>query len=151
MAEIRDAIRTKINPKGKKPSQLDAVNPNTVVAGRQMAVGGDVVVQISHGEVSKVELDRIIVDLTPELVASSAQKIVISAVDDTLPGAGRQIFEYVRNGSTFVGSMRLPYSQESRSRRTDGRAGGGGRTKPASCVWRSAGRCAIAPDDRSLT
>ncbi len=113
MAEIRDAIRAKIKTKAARPNQLDALNANTLIGGRQMNVGGDVVVQISHGEVTKTELDQIIDKLTPELMASSVQKVLISGVDDAQPGAGRKIFEYVRSGSTFAGTPRAPFYKSS--------------------------------------
>ncbi|HZR27438.1 MAG TPA: hypothetical protein VFA71_01555, partial [Terriglobales bacterium] len=74
-----------------------------------MVTGGDVIIQITHGEIPKARLDQIIRDLEPELIASSAQRVVISAVDADEPRAGRKIFEYNRQGSSFAGSVRTPF------------------------------------------
>lgn len=107
---IRDDIRSKINAGPKGPSQFDAQNKNTQVAGRNMAVGGDVVIQIDgRGSVSKTRLDGIIKSLEPELVASSANRVVISATNTDDPRAGRTVFEYNRQGQTFTGTERRPH------------------------------------------
>lgn len=105
---IKGAIRSKIKASSKGPSQLDAQNPNTRAGGAPMAPGGDVVVQITHGEVNKARLDRMIEELQPELTASSARRVVVNAVDADEPRGGRKIFEYNREGDRFVGITRRP-------------------------------------------
>lgn len=106
--DIKAAIRSKIKASSKGPSQLDAQNPNTHAGGEPMAQGGDVVVQITHGKVNKVRLDRMIRELEPELFASSAQRVQIDSIDAAEPRAGRKIFEYNREGEEFVGIVRKP-------------------------------------------
>lgn len=107
-ASIKAAIRTKIKGSTKGPSQLEAQNPNTLAGGRPMATGGDVVVSITHGQVDKARLDQIIKELEPELVASTARRVQIDSVDAAEPRAGRKIFEYSRQGQTFVANVRSP-------------------------------------------
>jgi hypothetical protein len=106
---VRDAIRSKIKSSSKGPSQLVSQNRNTQVGGRPMATGGDVVIQITHGEIPRTRLDQIIHDLEPELVSSSAQRVVISAIDADEPRAGRKVFVYSRQGNSFSGSARTPF------------------------------------------
>jgi len=105
---IKGAIRSKIKASSKGPSQLDAQNPNTRAGGAPMDPGGDVVVQITHGEVQRARLDQMIQELEPELVASSARRVQINSIDAAEPRAGRKIFEYNRSGQRFVGSVRQP-------------------------------------------
>jgi hypothetical protein len=106
---VREAIRSKIRTGSKGPSQLSAQNINTQVSGRPMAPGGDVVIQITHGEVTRAGLDQIVRDLEPELLASPARRIVISAVDANEPRGGRKVFEYTRGATSFEGSVRAPF------------------------------------------
>ncbi|ASL26559.1 hypothetical protein ACG10_09840 [Azotobacter chroococcum] len=105
---IKAAIRGKIKASRKGPSQLEAQNPNTRAGGAAMAPGGDVVVQITHGEVNKARLDQMIKELEPELLASSARRVQIDSIDAAEPRAGRKIFEYNREGQKFVGIVRKP-------------------------------------------
>ena len=70
-----------------------------------MASGGDVVVQITHGEANKARLDQMIKELEPELLASAARRVQIDSIDAAEPRAGRKIFEYNREGQEFVGIM----------------------------------------------
>lgn len=112
VAAVRDAIRSKIKTSTSRPSQLDAQNPNTRVAGRQMTSGGDVVIQITHGAVPQARVDQIIRDLEPELLASSARRVVISGVDANDPRGGRKVFEYTREGDRYVGAVRTPYYKQ---------------------------------------
>jgi len=109
VSAVRDAIRSKIRSGSKGPSQLRALNPNTQVAGRPMATGGDVMIQITHGEVPEARLDQIIRDLDPELRASGARRVVISAIDEAEPRAGRKIFEYTQDENGYVRTVRTPY------------------------------------------
>jgi hypothetical protein len=112
---IKAAIRSKIKASSKGPSQLEAQNPNTTAGGAPMAPGGDVVVQITHGEVAKGRVDQMIKELEPELLASAARRVQINSVDAQESRAGRKIFEYNREGNEFVGTVRkpnLPYGTE---------------------------------------
>jgi hypothetical protein len=111
LRQIKSAITAKINPKAAGgATQLDAQNPATQVAGRPMATGGDVVVEVLEGSASKAELDQIITDLLPKLKPSSAKRVLISIIDAADPSAGRKVFEYVRGeGDIFAGTARAAY------------------------------------------
>ncbi len=107
-AAIKGAIRSKIKSTPARPSQLEAQNANTRAGGAPMATGGDVVVQVTHGEIGRARLDQLIEELEPELLASAANRVVVNAVDADEPRAGRKIFEYTREGRKFVGAVRQP-------------------------------------------
>jgi hypothetical protein len=106
---LREQIRGKATGGSKGTSQMDASNPNTLVGGRQMAVGGTISIEVSHGAVDRAELDRIMKSLEPALLSTSARTVQISAVDAANPRNGRMIFEYTRQGASYVFSVRVPY------------------------------------------
>lgn len=88
---IRKAILGKIKSTASCPSQLQAQNPNTVAGDAPMAVGGDIVVRVTHGTVDKARLDQMIEELKPELVNAGVRRVQVDAVSTADPSAGRAL------------------------------------------------------------
>lgn len=121
-SQIKSAIREKLTPKKKStgelsPTQLDEVGPNTLVEGRQMATGGDIVIEVhGHGEVEARPLENIIKDLKSLLDNSSAKRVVISAFERPDPNVApkdanpvRKFFEFTREGGNWNLNVRDPF------------------------------------------
>lgn len=106
VAAVREAIRGKLAP----GSQLSAQNVNTMVAGKQMRIGGELRVSTTHIELSRAEINGIFDALKEQLTASSADRVVIDTIDSEDRRSGRKLFEYVRDakGQFRYGGTRVP-------------------------------------------